>query len=429
MEKPRDTSDRSSRKKTLIAGCVANVLEWYDFALYGYLASVLAKLFFPSEDELTSLIATFEVFAAGYLMRPLGAAVFGNLGDKVGRKKVLIISVTLMAVSTTLIGVLPTHAQIGIMAPILLTLLRLIQGFSVGGEFTGTISFIVEHGTQSRRGLYGSFAAFSLIGGILLGSGIGALITSVLSAEEITDWGWRIPFIFGIVVGGVGLYLRFGIEETPIFKSLENKGGVVRAPIAEALTNYRREILITMGTTWAGSATFYIIFVYMPTYLSSETDITFSTALHINTITMVILMAASPFMGALSDRIGRKPVLITGCLGIAILTYPLFLLLSKGNVLYALGTQAIFAVELAMLFAPLGATLVELFPTRVRLSAMSLGYNIGFSIFGGTAPLVATYIIKETGSNAAPGIYLALSALVSLFIFLIIRETYRDTLM
>lgn len=428
MERPRDTRVKSPQKNILIAGCVANVLEWYDFALYGYFASILARLFFPAQDELTSLISTFEIFAAGYLMRPLGAAVFGNLGDKVGRKKVLIVSVILMAASTTLIGVLPTHAKIGIMAPILLTLLRLVQGFSVGGEFTGTISFIVEHGQQSRRGFSGSLATFSLIGGILLGSAMGALITSVLSVEAITSWGWRIPFVFGIVVGGVGFYLRFGIEETPMFKSLEDKGGVVRTPILEALTHYWREIFITMGTTWAGSATFYIIFIYLTTYLLSEIKIPFSTALHINTISMVILMMASPFMGALSDRIGRKPVLTIGCLGIAILSYPLFLFLSGGNILYVLGAQAVFAVELAMVFAPLGATLVELFPTRVRLSAMSLGYNLGFSIFGGTAPLVATYLIKETGSKVAPSIYLIFSALVSLLVFLRIRETYNDSL-
>jgi MHS family proline/betaine transporter-like MFS transporter len=428
MEQPKDIRLERSQRKTLIAGCVANVLEWYDFALYGYLASVLARLFFPAADELSSLILTFEVFAAGYLMRPLGAAFFGNLGDKVGRKKVLIISVTLMAASTVLIGILPTYAQIGVLAPILLTLLRLIEGFSVGGEFTGTISFIVEHSPQSRRGFTGSFATFSLIGGILLGSAIGALVTSTLSAEEVVNWGWRIPFIFGIVVGVVGIYLRFGIDETPIFKSLEDKGEVVSAPILEALTNYWREILITMGTTWAGSATFYIIFVYMPTYLSTQANVPFSTALKMNTASMIILMIAAPFMGALSDRIGRKPVLITGCLAIAILTYPLFLLLSKGNLLYALGAQAVFALELAMVFAPLGATLVEFFPTRVRLSAMSLGYNLGFSIFGGTAPLVATYLIKETGSNVAPSIYLAFSALVSVVVFFKIRETHRDHL-
>jgi MHS family proline/betaine transporter-like MFS transporter len=428
MERPRDTRVKSLQRNILIAGCVANVLEWYDFALYGYFASVLARLFFPAQDEFTSLISTFEVFAAGYLMRPLGAAVFGNLGDRVGRKKVLIVSVVLMAASTTLIGVLPTHAKIGVMAPILLALLRLIQGFSVGGEFTGTISFIVEHGQQSRRGFSGSLATFSLISGILLGSAIGALITSILSVEAIASWGWRIPFVFGMIVGGVGFYLRFGIEETPIFKSLEGKGGIVRTPIIEALTHYWREILITMGTTWAGSATFYIIFIYLATYLLSEINVPFSTALHINTIAMVILMIASPFMGALSDRIGRKPVLTIGCLGIAILSYPLFLLISSGNTLYILGSQVVFAVELAMIFAPLGATLVELFPTRVRLSAMSLGYNLGFSIFGGTAPLVATYLIKETGSKVAPSIYLIFSALASLLVFLRIRETYKDSL-
>jgi MHS family proline/betaine transporter-like MFS transporter len=428
MEKLKDIGVKSLQRKALISGSVANVLEWYDFALYGYFASVLAKLFFPAEDQLTSLVLTFEVFAAGYLMRPLGAAFFGNLGDKVGRKRVLIISVTLMAASTVLIGVLPTYARIGVWAPILLTLLRLIEGFSVGGEFTGTISFIVEHSEPSHRGFTGSFATFSLIGGILLGSAVGALITSTLSPEEVINWGWRIPFILGIVVGGVGIYLRFGMEETPVFKAMEDKGGLVRTPVFEALANYRREILIAMGTTWVGSATFYIIFVYIPTYLSSEDNMPISTALKINTITMIILMMVAPFMGALSDRVGRKPVLTVGCLGVGVLAYPLFLLLSAGNVLYALGAQAIFAIGLAMLFAPLPATLVELFPTKVRLSAMSLGYNLGFSIFGGTAPLVATYLIKETGSIMAPSIYLIFSALVSLFVFLKIRETHREPL-
>ena len=428
MEQRRDTGVKSLQKQAIIAGCVANVLEWYDFALYGYFASVLARLFFPAEDQLSSLVLTFEVFAAGYLMRPIGAAFFGNLGDKVGRKKVLVISVTMMAASTVLIGALPTYASIGIWAPILLTLLRLVEGFSVGGEFTGTVSFIVEHSHPDRRGFTGSFGTFSLIGGILLGSAVGALITSVLSAEEVINWGWRIPFILGIVVGGVGIYLRFGMEETPVFKSIEDKGGVVRTPILEALSNYRREILIAMGTTWVGSATFYIIFVYLPTYLSNENSMPISTALKINTITMIILMMVSPFMGALSDRVGRKPVLTLGCLGIGVLAYPLFLLLSVGNVLYALGAQTIFAVGLAMLFAPLGTTLAELFPTKVRLTAMSLGYNLGFSIFGGTAPLVATYLIKETGSIEAPSIYLIFSALISLFVFLKIRETHKDPL-
>jgi MHS family proline/betaine transporter-like MFS transporter len=428
MGQLKDTSVKNLQRKALIAGCAANVLEWYDFALYGYFASVLAQLFFPAEDQLSSLVLTFEVFAAGYLMRPLGAAFFGNLGDKVGRKKVLIISVILMAASTVLIGVLPTYTRIGIWAPILLTLLRLVEGFSVGGEFTGTVSFIVEHSHPSRRGFTGSFGTFSLIGGILLGSAMGALITSTLSAEEVINWGWRVPFILGIVVGGIGIYLRFGMEETPVFKSMEDKGGVVRTPIFEALSNYRREILIAMGATWTGAATFYIVFVYMPTYLSSEGNITFPTALKINTVTMIILMMVSPFMGALSDRVGRKPVLTAGCVGIGLLAYPLFLLLSAGNVLYALGAETIFAVGLAMLFAPLGTTLVELFPTKVRLSAMSLGYNLGFSIFGGTAPLVATYLIKETGSIVAPSIYLVLSALVSLFVFLKMRETHKDPL-
>ncbi|MGQ0794402.1 MAG: MFS transporter [Deltaproteobacteria bacterium] len=415
-------------RKPLIAACAANVLEWYDFALYGYFAPVLSRLFFPAEDEATSLISTFGVFAAGYFMRPLGALIFGHLGDKFGRRRALMASVALMAIPTALIGFLPTYAQIGIAAPILLTLCRLVQGISVGGEFTGSISFIVEHAPKSRRGFFGSFTTFSLIGGMLLGSGMGGLINSIYSEQEVLDWAWRMPFVLGVLVGFVGLYMRTGIEESPAFKALKESGDVSRAPVREALTNYWREILIIIGTSWVGSATFYMFFVYMATFLTRETGITMSAALNINTVSMAVMVAAAPVAGAISDRIGRKPPMIAGSLVIAVLSYPLFALMLKGNVLYDLAAQIIFALALAAVFAPYPAALVELFPSRVRMSAMSIGYNVGFAFLGGTTPLFAAYLIKETGNKAAPCVYIILSAVVSLLVFIKLRETHRDSI-
>ncbi len=416
------------QKKTLVAGSVGNVLEWYDFALYGSFAPIIAKLFFPAKDELASLLSTFGVFALGFLMRPLGAAIFGFVGDRAGRKKALMLSVILMAIPTTLLGVLPTYVQIGVAAPVLLTLLRLIQGISVGGEFTCSISFVVEHAPPSRRGFFGSWTVFSLLCGVLLGSAVSTFITSTLSQDAVASWGWRVPFLLGALIGGAALFLRTGIEESPIFKSLESSGDVSKAPIREALTHYRRETLTNVGATCVGSVTFYMIFVYLITFLSTETKVPYSSALEINTASMIVLMVVTPFMGAISDRIGRKSVLIAGSLMIAILSYPLFLLISQDKVLYDLAGQVVFALGLAMVFGPFGAMLVELFPTRVRMSAMSLGYNIGFAVFGGTAPLIATYLIKETGSKTAPSICLIVSALISLLIFLKLRETFQRPL-
>ncbi|MDA2920875.1 MFS transporter [Desulfobacterota bacterium AH_259_B03_O07] len=414
--------------RNIIAGCVGNVLEWYDFALYGFFAPVIAKQFFPSDDQISSLLATFGVFAVGFFMRPVGSVIFGILGDKLGRKKALEISVIMMAVPTTLIGVLPTHEEVGILAPILLTLIRLVQGVSVGGEFTGSISFVVEHAPYppGRRGFYSSWAVFSLLGGILLGSAISGLVTNILTPDQVLSYGWRLPFFLGIVIGVIGLYLRSGLDESPTFKRLKEAGQLSKRPIREALQNHWREIIVVIGATCVGSVNFYMIFVYLTTFLSTETHVLLSSALDINTVSMVVLMVLAPLMGLLSDRIGRKPVMITGCLIIAIFAYPLFIVLTKGNTTYDLLSQLVFAVGLAMVFGPFGAMMVELFPTKVRMSAVSIGYNVGFAVFGGTAPFVATYLIEATGSKISPSYYLVAAALVSLFVFIKIRESFRD---
>jgi len=412
--------------KSLVAGCIGNLLEWYDFALYGFFAPVIAKLFFPSENHITALLATFGVFAIGFLMRPVGSVIFGIIGDRVGRKRALEISVIMMAIPTTLVGVLPTAAHIGIAAPILLTVLRMIQGISVGGEFTGSVSFVVEHAPRNRRGFFSSWTIFTLLAGILLGSAISSLITNVLPEEDIISWGWRIPFLLGIVLGIFGLYLRTGLEESPTFKILKESGQISKNPVKEAFRDHWRAILTVFGATCVGSINFYMIFVYMTTFLSGQTNVPLSEALDINTISMVVLCVLTPVFGFVSDKIGRKPLLITGCLIIAVFAFPMFVVLTKGHAFYDLLAQLVFALGLSMIFGPFGAVVVELFPTKIRMSAISIGYNTGFAVFGGTAPLIATFLIKETGNKLAPSYYLVMAAIVSLIVFIFIKETYKD---
>lgn len=412
----------------MIAGMIGNVMEWYDFALFGYFAPVIARLFFPSEHHLVSLINTFGVFAAGFLMRPVGAALFGHFGDTLGRKKALAASVILMAVPTFLIGLLPSYQEIGAMAPILLTLCRLLQGMSVGGEFTGSITFLVESAPVGRRGFIGSWTPFSAGVGTLLGSGVGAVLTSDLPPHALYGWGWRLPFLLGIVVGGVGFYLRRSLAESPDFEAVRNSGEVAASPVREVLTHRRAEILTAVGLTWVGATAFYVVFVYMTTYLESILKQPLGTALAINTISLTLMVILLPVMGRLSDRIGRKPLLIGGALGFALLSYPLFQLLSHDTFGFILAGQIVFTCLHAAFFGPLSATLVELFPARERYSGLSISYNLSMALFGGSAPLVATYLIKESGNILSPSFYLIVSALVSLVAALRLRESFRTTL-
>lgn len=417
-----------SKTNIILPGIIGNILEWYDFSLYGYFASVIASLFFPTDNATVSLIKTFGIFAVGFLMRPLGAILFGHFGDRLGRKKTLAASVVLMALATVIMGLLPTHAQIGVWAGILLTLCRLLQGLAVGGEFSGSIVYIIEHGAANRRGMYGSLAMFSAFAGLLLGSAVGALIGTLTAGTAYADIAWRLPFIFGIVLGAIGLYLRLRMPETPSFTALLEAGKTIKHPLLQALRE--KPLAMLQGTllVFMPAMGFYLLFVYLSSYLALYLKLPLHTALIINTISMAVIIVVIPFAGYLSDKWGRKPILAIGAFAMCILSYPLFLLLGKGTFSAALTAQIIFALFIAFAYAAVPATLVEMFETKMRYTAMALPYNLSNTIFGGTAPLVATYLIHVTGSIMAPSFYLIFSAIIMLLVILCSRETYKQPL-
>ncbi|NPA17396.1 MAG: MHS family MFS transporter [Aquificae bacterium] len=414
--------------KTLFAGMIGNVLEWYDFVVYGFLAAIIGELFFPSDDPMVSLLKSFGVFAVGFVMRPVGAVLFGHIGDRYGRKKALTISIIMMAVSTTAIGLLPTYAQIGILAPTLLVILKLFQGLSVGGEYTTSVSFIVEHAPQDKRGLFGSVGILGAVVGILLGSASGALITKVLPEDDLYSWGWRVLFFTGILLGLVGYYVRKNIDETPKFLELEYEEMIDKQPVLDVFKKAYREFIKTFSLSTFQAVGFYTIFVYIANHLSVFVKMPKSTALTINTISMLVLAVLIPFFGWLSDRVGRKPIILFSTGFTILAAYPLFKFISSGNMEDALIGQIVFAVVVAGFMAILPTTLVEIFPTEIRNSGYSIGYNLPFAIFGGTAPLISTYLIKITDNINSPAFYLIFAAAVAFVAGLTLRETAKEPL-
>ncbi len=409
-------------KRTLLAGAIGNVLEWYDFALYGYFAPVFAALFFPSNSPSVSLISAFGVFAVGFLARPLGAMLFGYWGDTLGRRNALASSILLMAVPTCLVGLLPTYETVGVIAPIALTLCRFLQGLSVGGEFTGSATFLVEHAAVSKRGYIGSWAGFSAQIGALLGSGVGALIASNLADEALHQWGWRIPFIMGGFIAVIGWYVRTGVPESPAFERVRLAGGLASSPVLDVFTKQRHAVAKVVGLMWMHGVAFYLLYVYLTTYLVTVTNITFGTVLALNTGCMTLLALLIPLMGAWSDRVGQTPLLMAGAAGIALMSYPCFLWLTSNDVPRMIAAQILLTVLVACYMGPFFAAVADLFPTAQRYTGLSVGYNIGAALFGGTAPLAATLFIEWSGNNLAPAFYLIFCATVSLSVTFTLRN-------
>jgi MHS family proline/betaine transporter-like MFS transporter len=415
-------------REAVIAGVIGNTLEWYDFAVYGYFVSTISKLFFPGSDPIASMLATYAVFGVGFVMRPVGSILFGVYGDRHGRRKALSAVIFLMAISTLAIGLLPTYDQVGVLAPILLVVARLVQGLSAGGEWGGSTAYIVEYAPEGRRGFIGSWQQFSVGSGFLLGSLSGTVLSFTLSPEALTSWGWRVPFLFGIVVGGVGAYLRWRLADTPKYIEIEEHHAVAEAPLAEALKQYPRETATAFGITLHNTVAYYISLIYMTGYLINVGKLPQPTAQLIGTVCLAIFVTLIPFTGMLSDRLGRRPQLMVSCIGFALLGYPFFLMGSSGSANLAFLAQLLMVAFLSLYAGACPAAYAELFPTRVRYTALSIGYNIAVAVFGGFAPFIATWLIQKTGNPLAPAFYVITAAVVTLIILTRIRETAFEPL-
>ena len=415
----------SKARTAVAAAVVGNVLEWYDFAVYTFLAAIIGRNFFPSDDPSAELLYSFAVFGMGFLARPLGAIVIGRLGDIKGRKTALLLTIFLMAAGTVLMGLAPTYASVGIFGPMVILFARLMQGFSAGGEWGGSTAFIVEWAPEGKRGLFGSFQQCSVAGGLLLGSGFAAILNSVLSPDAMAGWGWRIPFLLGGILGPVGLWMRRTMEETPAFtRALETPAP---APLGgkKAFQLAGR----AFGFTILWTVSYYIFLNYMPTFTARYANLTDAQALWSNTAGLLVLVVAIPFWGYISDRVGRRPLLLTCAAAFVVLPYPVATFLVSGPPFATIiALQVVMAVIIALFSGAGPAAIAEIFPTRSRSTLMTTGYAFAVAIFGGFAPYIATWLIRETGSPVAWVYYVMGAAVISGIVIYRLEETAHQPL-
>ncbi|XQZ47300.1 MFS transporter [Paracoccus yeei] len=410
-------------RKVLTASFIGNFVEWFDYASYGYFATVIAAVFFPEIAPQAALLATFAVFALSFVIRPIGGIVWGSIGDRIGRKTALSWSILIMSGATTVIALLPSYHQIGMLAPVLLLLVRMVQGFSASGEYAGATSFLAEYAPPAKRGFYTSMVPASTAAGLLAGSLMSALLFSQLETAQLHGWGWRLPFLLAFPLGLVGLYIRLKLEDTPKFRELEAKHHVEATPIKELFTTYRKPIVRAFAVTCLNAVGFYLILSYMPTYLITEMGMEESASFLANSIALFAYIFLIFLMGLLSDRFGRKMALIAASVLFIVLTVPLFGMLEGASFAMIVLIQVIFGALLTVNDGTLPCFLTEIFPTRVRYSGFAFSFNTANALFGGTAPFVATWLISATGSKTAPAWYLVAAAVVALVAMLAARET------
>jgi MFS transporter, MHS family, proline/betaine transporter len=416
-------------RKVVVSGMIGNGLEWYDYALYGQMAWLLSKLFFPEGDPTVKLIATYGIFAAGFVIRPLGGILFGWIGDKWGRKKAMIIAVLMMAIPTGCIGLLPTYETIGIAAPVLLTVIRLLQGLSLGGEFTGSITYIIEHAPQDKRARAGSASLISLNLGFLLGLLVTQGIMAVLGTEAFEAWGWRIPFLIGIAIGFIGFYIRTHCAESPVYEQAKTEGHLSQTPVRCAVKKHPWQMLQGFAMYMTVTMPFYLTAIYFISFSQKQLGLSMHDALTMNAWNMVAMLAAYLPSALLADRIGRKKVMMAGAIMMALCVYPLFLNFTPGASLLAIGlTQAAFAFILGFYIGPIPAVLVELFPTSVRYTGMAIAYNLSAAVFGGTAPMVCEWLIRATESPASIAWYVMFVNAASLVALWFYKDRWKERL-
>jgi len=410
------TVQGSAVKRAALACFIGTFVEWFDYASYGYLAPVIAVVFFPQENRAVSLMLTFAVFAISFLLRPIGAVVWGNLGDKLGRRWALSWSILLMSGATFLVGFLPGYLALGVGAPLLLLTLRMIQGFSASGEYAGASTFLAEYAPPKRRGLYTSIVPASTATGLLAGSLLVAFLHATLSTAEMQAWGWRITFFLAGPLGIIGHYIRVHLEDSPVFRELieDSEGSLPKTPIRDLFRSHLRTVLVSFGVASLNAVAFYVILSYMPTYLSEELGFPAQQSFLASSITLAIYVALIFVQGDLSDHFGRRRMLIVACAGFILFTVPLFSLLGSAGFVVVVAVEIGFTVLLTINDGTLPTYLAESFPTEVRYSGFALTFNTANALLGGTAPFICTWLISQTGSVMAPAWYLVAISVLAL---------------
>nr|BFD90624.1 MFS transporter [Kitasatospora sp. Xyl93] len=414
------------------ASLIGTTIEWYDYFLYGTAAAlVFGRLFFPHSDPLTGTLLSFLTYAIGFAARPLGALVFGHFGDRVGRKKLLVVSLLLMGGSTTAIGLLPTYDSIGVAAPVLLTVLRLVQGFALGGEWGGAVLLVSEHGDQRRRGFWASWPQGGAPAGNLLAAGVLSLMTAVQSDAEFLAWGWRVPFLLSALLVVVGMWIRLAVDESPLFKQAlaaqqerkRERTTAERLPLVEVLRNHWREVLVAMGARMAENISYYVMTTFVLTYAVTHAHFSKQTALNAVLIASAIQFALIPLFGALSDRVGRRPVYLVGAVGVGAWAFVFFGLVDLGSFGSLVTAVTVGLVFHSAMYAPQAAFFSELFATRMRYSGASIGAQFSSVAAGAPAPLIATALLKDYGSATPISVYVAIAAVITVVAVLCGRET------
>jgi MHS family proline/betaine transporter-like MFS transporter len=406
----------------MAAGAIGNLLEWYDFAIYGYFAAIIGRAFFPNADPLAQLLSAYGIFAVGFVVRPLGGVVIGHIGDRFGRTPAMTVSVAAMAVPTFLMGVLPDYQTLGIMAPVLLTVLRIVQGLSVGGESSISIVFMVERAPEHRRGVMGAISCLGATAGMMLGSASGALLAWVLPADALESWGWRLPFLLGLAVGVAGYFLRRDLIETP--RRLPGR----RAPIIEAVHDHGWLMFRLFAMSVLNAVGFFAVFVYIVTWLQRADGVSAADALGINTVSMLLYMAMLMLMAWLSDRVGRKPLMLGAAAISFIGAMPFFWLMHHPDPLLIFAGQLGFVLALGMSWGVQPSILVEATPPGVRCTVVALSFNITMGLVGGVTPLVATWMVARTHQDLSPAFLIMGAAAITFLATLSFGESYRNKL-
>lgn len=416
---------KKDSRKALIASLIGSSIEWFDYFLYGTVAAiVLNQLFFPSYDPVVGVMLAYVTFALPFFIRPLGGVIFSHIGDKIGRKKTLVITLSLMGGATVLIGLLPTYEMIGVWAPILLITLRCIQGLGIGGEWGGALLLAVEYSPKKKRGLFGSVPQMGVTIGMLMGT-LAISVMSLLPDEQFMAWGWRVPFVLSAVLVFLGLWIRKSLDETPSFKEAKESGNIAKVPLFDTFRYHWRSVLIAVGAKIVETGPFYIFSTFVIAY--TTTYLTFDRLTALNAVTIGTLAATLmiPLMGSLSDKVGRKPVFICGTIGMILFAFPYFYLLSLGSTLWLfVATVVALGIFWAPVTAVLGTMFSEIFSANVRYTGVTVGYQIGAAVAGGTAPLLATYLLNTFNNSSVPiSLYIILAGIISIVAVLATRET------